>query len=92
MTLKELKAVYGDRVMVPDRFHVEKVLEMANGCCEDLPVLLTSNLRDAGSVNWSCQCACGCWCTTGTRTAEEAIRHYQRMTEGNEIYSGRIGT
>ena len=92
MTLIELKEIYGERILVPERYRVEKVIDMYNGCCQDLPVLLTSNLRDDGSVNWSCQCACGCWCTTGCRSAEEAIRHYKRMSDGETLYSGKLGT
>ena len=71
------------RIKVNPRYKVINVLWVQNGCCPDLPVLVT-----ASRLRYSCQCACGCWCTTGTSTPAEAIEHYQRMTDGATLYGG----
>lgn len=59
-----------------------------NGCCEGRRVIITRNERLDGSMNYSAQCACGGWCTTGCDTPEEALRHYIRMSAGENIYGG----
>ena len=79
-TLEDLKQIYGDRIWIPEVYHVEKILFMKNGCCEDLPVILTTNKRTDGTINYSCQCACNCWCTNGHDTPAEAVCEYERMT------------
>ena len=89
-TMEELKEIYGERVTVPAPYHAEKIIYMKNGCCADLPVILTTNKRDDGSLNYSCQCACNGWCTTGCDTEAEALCHYERMTDGEDLYTPRI--
>ena len=66
---------------------VKKVIRMKNGCCSDLPVMLTTNIGDDGSINYSCQCACNGWHTTGHKSKEEALADYEQMTE--RALSGR---
>lgn len=84
-TLEDVVEQYGDRVATHAPFEVIGIVNTSeNGCCADLPVLLTSNPAEdfdgTPFTNYSCQCACDGWCTTGHTTPEEAIRDYQRMT------------
>lgn len=82
--LETLMKKYGNNVARP--YQVKKVLWIKNGCCHDLPVLLTSNQLPDRKINYSCQCACGGWCTTGRRTPNHAINDYRRMTAGEILY------
>ena len=80
---------YGSRVSVRSEYQVKRVIWMKNGCCPDLPVLLTANwIKEDSRWNYSCQCACDGWCTTGCKTPEEAIDHYRRMSDGENLYGG----
>lgn len=87
-TLEELKDLHGPRIHVRPIFKVEMIIYMRNGCCKDLPVLLTTNPRRDGSTNYSTQCACGGWCSTGRETAAQAISDYERMSDGENLYGG----
>ncbi len=80
MTAERLFDEYADRVHIPRGLRLEKVIPDRNGCCPDLPYLLTSNLTLDGSINYSCQCACGGWCTNGHITPVGAIAEYKRMS------------
>lgn len=88
--LDELKKEYGDRVFVRKPFKVIRILYIRNGCCPDLPVLLTINPGKNGMTNYSCQCACDCWCTSGYMSAEEAIEEYKAMTAA-EMWEEEVG-
>lgn len=80
---------YGSRISVRSKYQVRRVIWMKNGCCRDLPVLLTANwIKEDSRWNYSCQCACDGWCTTGCKTPEEAIDHYRRMSDGENLYGG----
>lgn len=80
---------YGSRISVRSKYQVKRVIWMKNGCCPDLPVLLTANwIKEDSRWNYSCQCACDGWCTTGCKTPEEAIDHYRRMSDGENLYGG----
>ena len=80
---------YGSRISVRSEYQVKRVIWMKNGCCPDLPVLLTANwIKEDSRWNYSCQCACDGWCTTGCKTPEEAIDHYRMMSDGENLYGG----
>ena len=88
-TYEELKQKYGPRISVRSPYQVKQVIWMKNGCCKDLPVLLTANwIKEDSRWNYSCQCACDGWCTTGCKTPEDAIDHYKRMSNGEHLYGG----
>ncbi len=68
------------------------IVNMRNGCCNDQPILLTSNRCDQwkDGINYSCQCGCGGWCTNGHSTASAALMEYERMTE-RELRRSKVG-
>lgn len=84
-TYAALKQQFGDRVRVRPPFHVERVVWMHNGCCRDLPVLLTSNILQDGKINYSAQCGCDGWATTGFSDPKGAIYKYRTMNVSDSI-------
>lgn len=86
MTLERLYKEYADRVYVNPIYKVESIELIRNGCCNDLPVLITTNIRPDGKTNYSAQCACGSWVTTGKDSAAEALKEYERMSRGEILY------
>lgn len=62
------------------------IIWMRNGCCRKEPVLITTNEKPGGGVNFSGQCACGGWCTNGHDTPEACVMEYQRMTAHKDRY------
>lgn len=71
MKTSELMQKYEDRFHVDPSYHVEAILNVSNGCCPGLPVLLTSAKRKDKKV-FSAQCICGKLSTIGCKTADEA--------------------
>lgn len=80
-----MKYEFAFEAEVLNHFAVEGYLKMKNGCCKDKPVLLTRTLGTKQPV-YSCQCACGGWCTTGMFSISEAVNHYERMSNGENLY------
>ena len=77
-----------DSCLIYPPYDVYRVVwDMKNGCHSDRPIVVTTNTREDGSINYSAQCACdGPWCTTGCNTPEKALDHYRRMTQGEILY------
>ena len=78
--LEELHELYPGRTLVHPRFKVLEIINNRNGCCSDLPYLLTVTSAVDGRHVYSCQCACGGWCTTGFFSPEDAEKEYRRMS------------
>lgn len=71
MKLSELIQEYESAFHVDPPYHVEAILNVTNGCCPGLPVLLTSVRRNDKKV-FSAQCVCGKLTTNGCKSPEEA--------------------
>ena len=77
-------------IAVPDLYVVDGVLDIPNGCCWGMPVLLTRKAyarcneyydREEAET-YSCQCVCGHMITGERYTPAQAINEY--MTRSNE--------
>lgn len=71
-----------DYISISDGYIPLQLIRGKNGCCPELPALLTISRANVYSV----QCTCGGWCTSGFKNPDDAIDQWRRMCRGENCF------